>query len=96
MVKLIIVFLSIALTPLVWADELKMKGYIKQDPIRGANHYLISNDRGKVKARIKPDPLWSGDSGRFLIINNDGNESGRIRPSYLNNDQYIIETFKDD
>ena len=96
MVKLIIVFLSISLTPLVWADESKITGYIKRDPIRGANHYLISNDGAKVKARIKPDPLWPGDSGRYLIINDDGNESGRIRPGYLNKDQYIIETFKDD
>jgi hypothetical protein len=80
MKKLIILLLTISVIPLVWADEFKIKGYIKSDPIRGADHYLISNDDGNVKARIKPDPLWHGDSGRYLIIDKDGNESGRIRP----------------
>jgi hypothetical protein len=96
MKKLIIVFLSIAVVPLALADELKIKGYIKPDPIRGANHYLISNDRGKVKARVKPDPLWSPNSGRYLIIDKEGNERGRIRPDYINKDRYIIETVRDD
>ena len=96
MKKLIIVLLFIAVMPLAWADELKIKGYIKPDPIRGAGHYLISNDDGKTKARIKPDPLWPPDSGRYLIIDKDGNESGRIRPDYLNKDSYILETVKDD
>ena len=96
MKKLIIALLFIAVMPLALADELKIKGYITPDPIRGAGHYLISNDDGNVKARIKPDPLWPRDSGRNLIIDNDGNESGRIRPNYLNSDQYIIETVKDD
>jgi hypothetical protein len=96
MKKLIIVLLSVVFIPLAWADELKIKGYIKPDPISGANNYLISNDDGNVKARIKPDPLWSGDSGHYLIIDKDGNESGRIRPDYLNKDQYIIETVNDD
>jgi hypothetical protein len=94
--KLIIVLLSIVFIPLAGADELKIKGYIKPDPIRGANHYLISNEGGNSKAMIKPNPLWSGDSGRYQIIDKDGNESGRIRPDYLNKDQYIIETVKDD
>ena len=96
MKKLIIVLLSVVFIPLAWADELKIKGYIKSDPIRGANHYLISNDGGNVKARIKPDPLLPGDSGHYLIIDKEGNESGRIRPNYLNKDSYIIEIIKDD
>ena len=96
MQKIIIFLLVISLTPLVWADELKIKGYIKNDPIRGANHYLILNDDGNAKARLKPDPIRSSDSGHYLIIDKDGNESGRIRPDYLNKDQYIIEIDKDD
>ena len=88
--------LSIVFIPLAWADELKIKGYIKPDPIRGANHYRISNDGGNVKARIKPDPLWSGDSSHYLIMDKEGNESGRIRPDYLNKDSYIIETNMED
>jgi len=96
MKKLIIVLLFIAVMPLAWAGELKIKGYIKPDPIRGAGHYVISNDDGSVKARIKPDPVWHGDSDRYLIINKDGNESGRISPNYQNTDSYIIETVKDD
>ena len=96
MKKLIIVLLFIAVMPLAYADELKIKGHIKPDPIRGANHYLISNDGGNVKDRIKPDPLWTGDSGHYLIIDKDGNESGRIRPDYFNKDSYIVETVKGD
>ena len=96
MKKLIIVLLSIVFIPLAWADELKIKGYIKSDPIRGANHYLISKNVGNVKDRIKPDPLWPGDSGHYLIIDKDGNKSGRIRPDFLNKDSYIIETDTED
>ena len=96
MKKLIIVLLSIVFIPLASADELKIKGYIKSDPIRGANHYLISNDCGNVKARIKPNPIWPRDSGHYLIIDKEGNESGRIRPNYLNKDSYIIETNMED
>ena len=29
-----------AIVPLASADELKIKGYIKSDPIRGGNNYL--------------------------------------------------------
>jgi hypothetical protein len=94
--KLFIILLFSVLIPLAYADELKIKGYIRPDPVRGANHYLISNDRGNVKARIKPDPLWSPNSGRYLIIDKKGNESGRIRPDYINKDRYIIETVDDD
>ena len=96
MKKLIIVLLSIAFMPLAYADELKIKGHIKPDPIRGTDHYLISSDNGNVNARLKPDPIRSSDSGHYIIIDKDGNGSGRIRPNYLNNDQYIIETVKDD
>ena len=94
MKKLIIVILSFASMPLAWANELKFKDYIKPDPIRGANHYLISNDDGNAKARLKPDPIRSSDSGHYLIIDKDGNKSGRIRPDFLNKDSYIIETDK--
>ena len=96
MKKLIIVSLSIVIIPLAWAGDLKIKGHIKPDLIRGENHYLISNDGGNVKARIKPNPILPGDSGHYLIIDKDGNESGRIRPDYQNTDSYIIETVKDD
>jgi hypothetical protein len=96
MKKLIIVLLSITVLPLAWADELKIKGYIKSDPIRGTDHYVISNDDGNVKARIKPDPIRSPDSGHYLIIDKDGNESGRIKPDYINKDRYIIEAVNDD
>lgn len=96
MKKLIIVFLSIAVVPLALADELKIKGYIKPDLIRGDNHYLILNDSGKAKARIKPNPLWPSDSGHYLIIDKNGNQTGRIRPDYIDNRRYIIETVKDD
>jgi hypothetical protein len=92
----IIVLLSIAVMPLAWADELKIKGFIKADPLRSNNHYLISNDNGKSKARIKTNPLWPQDSGRYLIIDKDGNERGRIKPDYINKDRYIIETVDDD
>ena len=95
MKKLIIVLLSFASMPLAWANELKFKDYIKPDPIRGANHYLISNDDGNVRARLKPDPIRSDDSGYYIIIDKDGNESGRIRPNYQNADSYIIETVTD-
>ena len=96
MKKLTIVLLCLTVVPLVHAGELEIKGYIKPDLIRGNNHYLISNDDGKTKARIKPDPLWPGDSGRYMIIDKDGNESGRIRQDYLNKGRYFIETVKDD
>jgi len=96
MKKLILVLLSTAVMPLAWADELKIKGYIKPDPARGANNYLILKDDGNAKARLKPDPIRSSDSGHYLIIDKDGNESGRIRPDYINKDRYIIETDMED
>ena len=96
MKKIIVSFLCLIVVPIVRADEFKIKGYIKPDPVRGANHYLISNDDGKVKARIKPDPIRPKDSGHYQIIDKDGNDSGRIRPDYLRNGSYIIETLKED
>ena len=96
MKQLIIVLLILLVVPLVRANEFKIKGYIKSDPIRGANHYLILKDDGKTKARLKPDPIRSSDSGHYIIIDKDGNESGRIRPDFLNNDSYIIETDTED
>ena len=96
MKQLIIVLLILLVMPLVRANELKIKGYIKSDPIRGANHYLILGDDGKTKTRLKPDPIRSYDPSHYLIIDNDGTESGRMRPAYRNEDSYIIETVKDD
>ena len=92
MKKLIILLLCLFVVPLVIADDFKFKGYIKSDSVRGANHYLILNDDGNAKARLKPNLIRSPDSGHYLIIDKDGNESGRIRPDYLNEDSYIIET----
>ena len=94
MKKLIIVLLSTAVMPLASADELKIKGYIKSDPIRGANHYLISNNGGSINARMKPDPLWPSDSDRSIIIDKEGTERGRIKSDYVNKNRYIIETVK--
>jgi hypothetical protein len=96
MKQLIIVLLILLVVPLVRANEFKIKGYIKSDPIRGANHYLILRDDGKTKTRLKPDPIRSYDPGHYLIIDKDGNVSGRIKPDYLNEDSYIIETDKKD
>ena len=92
MKKLIIILLSIAFMPLARADELKIKGHIKPDPIHGAGHYLITNDSGRVKARVKPDPLTPGDSRRYLIIEKNRNQTGRIRLDYINQDSFVIET----
>jgi hypothetical protein len=96
MKKLTIILLCLAVVPFVHAGELKFKGYIKPDPLRGDNHYLILNDSGKAKARIKPNPLWPSDSGHYLIIDKNGNQTGRIRPDYIDNRRYIIETYKED
>jgi len=92
MKKLIIALLCLIIPRLVNAGELKIRGYIKPDPIRGANHYLITNDDGNVKARVKPDLIRPPDSGHYLIIDKDGSNSGRIRPDYINNGSYIFET----
>lgn len=81
----------------VHAGELEITGYIKPDQIRGNNYYLILNDDGNAKGRIKVDSIWPLGSDRYLIIDKDGNESGRIKPDYLNKGRYNnIETIKDD
>jgi len=96
MKQLIIVLLILLVVPLVRANELKIKGYLKSDPIRGANHYLIFGDDGKTKTLLKPDPIRSYDHSHYLIIDKDGNVSGRIKPDYHNEVSYIIETDKKD
>lgn len=96
MKKIITILLCLYVASFAHAGELKLKGYIKPDPIRGHNHFVLFDDAGNAKARIKPDPIWSNDSGRYIIIDKDGNESGRIRPDYLNKDQYNFETVRDD
>jgi len=73
------------------ADDLKEWGAVKVDPMRGGQNYLLLNDDGNAKARIKPDPLRSG---RYLILNRDGNEKGIIRPDPIRQDSWIIEKKK--
>jgi hypothetical protein len=92
--KLIIVLLFWALVSLADAGELKIKGYIKSDPLRGDNHYLIYNKNGKATGRVAPDPLWPSNSNRYIIYDKKGNQTGRIRPDYLDKRRSIIETVK--
>ncbi|UCE07840.1 MAG: hypothetical protein JSW07_07355 [bacterium] len=94
--SLAVALISLAVTSLSFANDLEIKGYIKPDPLRGGNNYLIFNNKGKATGRIKADPLWPSNSGRYLILDNKGNEAGIIRPDYLNRDGYIIETITDD
>jgi hypothetical protein len=54
MKKLILFFLFSTLVPFVSADELKIKGYIKPDPLRGGNNYLIYNKRWKSNRKDCP------------------------------------------
>ena len=96
MKKLILILLCLAFVPLTSADELKIKGYIKSDPLRGGNNYLIYNKDGKATGRISPDPLRPSSSSHYLIYDKKGNQTGRIRPDYIDNRRYIIETVKDD
>jgi hypothetical protein len=91
MKKLIIVLLFLAFVPLASAGEFKIKGYIKADPLRGDNHYLIYDKKGKATGRIAPDPLWSSGSDRYVIYDKKGNQTGRIKPDYLDKRRYIIE-----
>ena len=90
------ILLCLCVTSFAHAGESNFKSYIKPDLIRGNNHYIIMNEAGNAKARIKPNPIWPSDSGRYIIIDKNGNESGRIRPDYINKDRYIFETVKDD
>ena len=94
MKKLIIVLLFWAFASSVGAGELKIKGYIKSDPLRGDNHYLIYNNSGKATGRVAPDPLWPSNSNRYIIYDKKGNQTGRIRPDYLDKRRTIIETVK--
>jgi hypothetical protein len=77
-----------------YANELKIKGYIKPDPLRGDGHYLIYNKNGNAKERIRPNPLWPSNSGNYLILDKKGNSVGRIRPDPLRKGQFIIEKKK--
>ena len=96
MKKLLLIFLFFALLPLASADELKIKGYIKPDPLRGGNNYLIYNKQGKAAGRIAPDPLRPSKSNYYRIYDKSGKQTGQIRPDYIDNRRYIIETVKDD
>jgi hypothetical protein len=96
MKKPILTLLCLPFAPLASADELKIKGYIKSDPLRGGNNYLIHNKDGKATGRISPDPLWPSSSSHYLIYDKKGIQTGRIRPDYIDNRRYIIETIKDD
>ena len=96
MKKLILFFLFFTVVPLTSADELKIKGYIKSDPLRGGNNYLIYNKDGRATKRISPDPLRPSNSGHYMIYDKKGNQTGRISPDYIDNRRYIIETVKDD
>ena len=96
MKKLLLIFLFFALLPLASADELKIKGYIKPDPLRGGNNYLIYNEDGKATGRIVPDPLRPSSSDHYRIYDKKNNQTGRIRPDYIDNRRYIIETVKGD
>jgi hypothetical protein len=95
MKKLSLTLLCFALAPLASADELKTKGYIKFDPIRGGNNFLIYED-GKATGRITPDPIRPSSSSYYRIYNKKGNQTGQIRPDHIDNRRYIIETFKED
>ena len=88
--------MCLTIVPLVSAEELKIKGYIKSDPLRGGNNYLIYNKNGKATGRISPDPLRPSSSSHYRIYDKKGNQTGRIRPDYIDNRRYIIETVKVD
>ena len=96
MKKLIIMIICFSFIPWAYADELKTNGYIKSDPLRGGNNYLIYNEQGKATGRISPDPLRPSSSSHYLIYDKKGNQTGRIRPDYLDSRRYIIETTKDE
>ena len=96
MKKLILILLCLAFAPLAIADELKIKGYIKPDPLRGGNNFLIYNKDGKATGRIAPDPLRPASSDHYRIYDKSGNQTGQIRPDYIDNRRYIIEKDKGD
>ena len=96
MKKLILILLCLTFAPLAGADELKIEGYIKPDPLRGGNNHLIYNKDGKATGKISPDPLRPSSSNHYCIYDKNGNQTGQIRPDYIDNRRYIIETVKDD
>ena len=67
MKKVILVLLCFTFVSWAFADELKIKGYIKPDPILGDGNFLIYNKDGNEKAK-KPDLIWSSKSERCLKI----------------------------
>ena len=93
---IILILLCLIFVSLTSADELKIKGYIKSDPLRGGNNYLIYNKDGKTTGRIAPDPLRPSKSNHYRIYDKKGNRTGQIRPDYIDNRRYIIETVKGD
>ena len=94
MKKLILILLCLFYVPLVFADDLKIKGSIRPDPLWNDGRYQILNKDGNQKGWIKKDPLWSTGSNRYLILDKKGNEQGIIKPDYLWNDRLIIEKKK--
>jgi hypothetical protein len=51
---------------------------------------------GKATGRIAPDPLRPSKSNYYRIYDKKGNQTGQIRPDYIDNRRYIIETVKGD
>ena len=94
MKKLILTLSCLAVVSLAFADDLKVKGLIRPDPLRGQGNYLIINKSGNERGMIRPDPIRSG-SNRYLILDKKGNESGIIKPDPLRGQgHWIIETKK--
>jgi hypothetical protein len=94
MKRLIIILICLSFVALASAKDLKLKGTVKQDPIRGAGSFLILNDNGNETGRIKSNPLWPANSNRYLIMDKKGNIEGMIKPDYIRPNIWIIETDK--
>jgi uncharacterized protein YxjI len=94
--KKYLILILLAIAPLASAGELKVKGYIKPDPVRGANNYLIYNKQGKAIGRIAPDLLRPSESNYYRIYDKKGKQTGQIRPDYIDNRRYIFEKVKGD
>ena len=76
MKQLIIMLICLVFVPVVIAGDFATKYQIKSDPVRGAGNYLIRNDNGNETGRIKRNPLWPSNSGRYLILDKKGNVRG--------------------
>ena len=63
------IMLSLVVSPTAIADDLKVKGSIAPDAIRGENHYLILNKGGNEMRMIRPDPVRG--SGHWIIETKD-------------------------